>query len=705
MTDLKTPALRRRLLASATILALCATPAAAQQSEGFFQMLGRIILGTGTAKVAIDTPQAVTALEQGDIDQLQPQTLSDLLKGVPGVQTSGASARPLGQAFNIRGIGATDTASSEDRIKVTVDGAPKFFEGYRMGSFFGDLELFKRVEVLRGPASSTLYGTGAIGGAVVFTTKDASDFLADGESSALRFKGSYGSNRDHTGLGATYATRVGNSEFLASLNKSDSDVIKDGGGNELRGTEFDAYSALVKGKWYFGNDDDQSLTFSYSRTEADLKGTEVVQTGGNASMSALFGQTDLKTVDDTATLTWNHGFAGNDLLDLTVQLSYSDTTVDRSNFTGGLPCGPGTLSILCDSSYGYRTVTLKVENVSDVSFGAWQNYLTVGVQLSEQERTASSVLGSFTFHPEGTDRRIGVYAQGEFTLNDRFVLIPGVRVDFGDRDPSAAVIALGGEAVDDTAVSASLAALYEFNDNLSVFGSYSTTERMPTLDELYATRSAGGAVYAPSLNLDKESAETIEIGFAYQQTGLFSADDFFGVKITGFHNDMTDLIANNTSGVSGEDGLINIDAARIWGAELEASYDAERWFASLAWSKVKSKNMDTGAQLANTPAENVALTLGAKLPEQNLILGWRGYYFDSISTGAAHSLGRPDLAGKAYDTHDLFVTWRPDEGALAGLEVNLAVENVFDKEYLNNLASDVAPGRNAKLSIAKNFTW
>lgn len=174
------PGPRAILLSSATVLAITAPPAAAQEAnETVFQMLGRIILGAGSAKVAIDTPQAVTALEQDDLDRKQAGNIGDLVKGVPGVQGAGASARPLGQAFNIRGIGNSEQTASEERIKVVVDGAPKFFEQYRMGSFFGDLDLFKRVEILRGPASSTLYGSGTIGGVVAFTTKDAGDYLGE----------------------------------------------------------------------------------------------------------------------------------------------------------------------------------------------------------------------------------------------------------------------------------------------------------------------------------------------------------------------------------------------------------------------------------------------------------------------------------------------------------------------------------------------
>jgi len=677
---------------AATALVLCSQPALAQdQGDGFFTMLGRIILGTGTAKVAIDTPQAVTALEQEDLDQLQPATIADLLKTVPGVQAAGASARALGMAFNIRGIGNTEQNASEERIKVVVDGAPKFFEKYRMGSFFGDLDLYKRVEILRGPASSTLYGSGAIGGVVAFTTKDAADFLGEGDGSSLRVKLGFDSNGAGDREGVIYATRKGNVELLAALNRSSGGIMQDGSGTDLLGTEHESWSGLVKGKLTFGHDNEQSLTLALSRTDSDLEDTQVAQTGGSAS--AFFGTADVHTIDDTVTLTYNNAFPDSPLLNLTVQLSYTDTATRMRNFSLAAMCGPGTLQVLCDNDAAYRTTTLKVENLTDLSTGAWENYLTLGVQLSEQERTATSTLGDLSFHPQGTDRKLGLYVQGEFTLNDTLTIIPGLRIDFGDRTPSAASVAAGATATEDTAVSPKLAVLYKLNDNWGLFGSAARTERMPTLDELYSFDGDE----PPSLNLDKEEAASVELGFTFQKGDVLSSGDSLQVKATAFHNDLSNLIARDST--SGTPYYRNIRDAEIWGAELEAAYDAERWFGSLAWSHVKSKDLSTGLTLADTPAETVALTLGAKFPDQNLTLGWRAAYFDKITTSSATT------SGNAYDTHDLFVAWKPDQGALAGIEVNFAIENVFDKTYRNNLALDNATGRNAKLTIAKGFTW
>src|SRR5690606_5056182 len=111
-------------------------------------------------------------------------------------------------ALPICGIGTAESSGDESRIIVTVDGAKKFNEQYRMGSFFSDPELYKQVEVLRGPASSTLYGAGALGGVINFTTKDASDFLREGHSGAARLKTSFSSNGLQTLTSALVAQQI-----------------------------------------------------------------------------------------------------------------------------------------------------------------------------------------------------------------------------------------------------------------------------------------------------------------------------------------------------------------------------------------------------------------------------------------------------------------------------------------------------------------
>src|SRR5688572_2001282 len=139
--------------------------------------LDRVVVTAGADKVAIATPQAVTTLDQEDIDAKQATTIADVIEDVPGVSVVGGVSA-LGQSINIRGVGSA-LAGDESKIIVQVDGVNKFHEQYRVGSFFSEPELYKRADVLRGPASSTLYGTGALAGVLTFTTKDARDLLGE----------------------------------------------------------------------------------------------------------------------------------------------------------------------------------------------------------------------------------------------------------------------------------------------------------------------------------------------------------------------------------------------------------------------------------------------------------------------------------------------------------------------------------------------
>ncbi|MFD1910806.1 TonB-dependent receptor domain-containing protein [Halodurantibacterium flavum] len=663
--------------------------------------LGRLIFGAGQQKVAIDTPQAVTVLDQEDLDREQASTIGQTLRNVPGVQTAG-SDRPLGQAFNIRGIGATEQTASEARIIVSVDGVPKFFEQYRLGSFFSEPELYRRVEVLRGPGSATLYGSGAIGGAINFETKDASDFIPEGGTGALRLKFGYETNGNGRMGSAIYAVRpTEGSEFLAWLGYREADAYSDGAGNRITGTEFSAPSALLKGT--FGLPGEQTLRLSWQRFYSDENGASLSQTGGGNAINNVFGIVDREVRDDTFNIEWQAG--GDTLFNPRVQFAYSDTTVNQENARSSItglpqPCfsTPSNNNVFCDVTYAYRTAMLKVENTSEFSGAGWDNFLTFGMQATRQERIADSA-GPLGFHPEGTDTKFGLYAQSEFVLGDRLTLIPGARIDFARR--SAGDDIPGGQSVNDRATAITLAALYRVTDDLSVFGSIARTERLPTLDELYSWSGTKAA----ALDLENEEATNYEAGIAWSRDGLLTVNDSLQLKATLFRNRIDNLIT--TTPTADTVYYRNIARAEFEGAELEAGYDAESFFGRLAWSRVRGTDRDYDYTLSTTPADTLALTLGARLPDQGLEAGWRGTFVDGITTAsrstATGAITETDWS--AYTLHDLYVTWRPQDGALRGFEVQLAAENITDEDYQNNLSLDRGRGRTYKLSLARAITW
>ncbi len=673
--------------AMAMVMALSATPV---QAQDLTTPLGRIVLGWGTSQVAIDTPQAVTVIDEAELEQQQATTLAEIFDTVPGMQAIG-SDRVAGMSFNIRGIGELASAD-ESRIIVQVDGVSSVYEQYRMGSFFSDPELFRQVEILRGPASATLYGSGAIGGVVRFETRDPQDFLSEGSENALRFRLAGESNGEGALASVIYATAPSERfDALVALNYRQSEEYVDGKGTEIEGSAFDASSGLMRGRLRFGDDLEQSLTASYRVWDSQLDDTAYSQTGTQA-----FGTVDRDIRDQSVSLRYQYDAAAP-WLNLDATLSYTDTQVIQSDASSTTPS-----VLFADSEYAYRTTALDILNSAHISGAGWENTLTYGVQASQQDRIARTSSGDVNFHPEGLDTRLGLYVQSEFAMDNGLTLIPGLRVDFIEQEPSAASIARGARDSSEVAVSPKLAAQYEINGEWSVFGSLARTERAPTLDELFSYSVAGGSPGRPtfdedpSLQLNVETADTIEAGFTWSRAGLFTANDAFDLRFTAFHSTITDMISRTTG--ASTPYYSNIGEVAISGYEVEAAYEADRHFARLALSDVYGEDKATGLTPTSIPQRSLSMTLGRRWREQGLQIGWRGLFTDGIEYSATDQYG-------GYAVHDLFAEWQPQSGPLEGIAVQFGIDNIADRTYRNSLSQDNGRGRSYRVALTRAVQW
>lgn len=706
-------AIRTTMTRTAVTLALCATtaltaaPAAQAQEEpqpqNGFTLLQRLVLGAGRAKVATDTPQAVTALEQEDIDGKQAATVTDLLKDIPNVSVVGGANRALGQSFNIRGIGKGESASDEGRILVNVDGVPQFFEQYRMGGFFNDPELFRRVEVLRGPASSTLYGSGALGGVVNFTTKDASDFLTERQSGSLKLKGSYDSNPNGYLTSAILALRLSDyAEVLLTGNYRTANAFTDGAGNEVQGSEFTTPNGLAKGTFYLDEARERKVQLSYSQYNSDQDN----QAYSQLQPTGFFGTVDRVVNNRQAQISYEDAATDNPWLDLKVTLSYNDITNKQTNASLG-----AFSSIGQDSTYGYESYQLLAQNTFEWSGDTYENYLTVGGQLIRQDRTTGTAT-PLGHHPEGTDSQAGVFVQNEFIWNDRLTLIPGVRLDYQKLSSADSVSALNGGAApggkSDTAFSPKLAALYKFTDNLSVFGSYAHTERFPSIDEIFSNDYGAGVRPNYSLGLRKEKSNNYEMGFVVSTNDLVQDGDSFDFKTTAFYNKINDLIVRQRNMYP---QYVNVGQAEIYGLEFEAGYESDNFFADAGLGLTVGTDLTNNTALTEVAPAEVNIGAGYRLPDRGVTFGWEGRFVFAETrvptpTTATTNFAAEALRRAAFNTHDLYVNWRPDQDSqFNGWEASFRVENVFDTRYRDFLSNDNGKGRTFKVTLAKQFGW
>lgn len=668
------------LMGSASLMVAMAGMAAAQDTnvaerQDRVTLLQRLVVGAGVEKVAIDTPQAVTVVEQEDIDREQASTVGELFTLVPGATMSG-SDRQLGQSFNIRGIGGPETAGDQGRIIVTVDGVTKFFEQYRMGGFFSDPELYKRVEVLRGPASSTLYGAGALGGVINFTSKDASDFLDPDEKMALRLKSTYDSNPDGILGSAIFALRPNDQfEFLAAGNYRHAGTYTTGNGTEVPGSEIDAPTGLLKGTFRFGDNNEQVLRASYQQfyTNADDQFY-------NQTDQTFFGTVDREVWDKTAIIAYENPATDNDWIDLRIQASYSDTVVDQYN---------SSLIPTLNKKYGYETYEFQIDNTVEFAGDRFQNFLTVGSQSSFQERTNLRLAPSGT-HPQGSRIATGAFVQNEFIWDESLTLIAGARVDWQEVRPTDIA---GAEDQQHIGFSPKLAAHYKFNETFAAFGSIAHTERAPTIDEVFDA----GNVNQPLLDLEK--ANSYEAGLAFSFWDVAQTADALQVKTTGFYSDIEDLITDN--GQTARPRYTNTDSARIYGAEVELAYDSDRIFANAAYTYTIGENRTTGTPLNTIAPHEFAATLGARMPEYGVSFGWTGRFVAAQDRVVGTTTTRQPT--DSFQLHDVFVSWKPEDGMFENMEASLRLENIFNEQYREFLSGTPGKGRTVKVSLARKF--
>ena len=144
---------------------------------------------------------SVDAISVEDLETRMVSDMSDMLDKTIGVSVSkrNVSGRAYNDGISIRGLGGK-------RVNILIDGirVAEAYTGY--GRDVVDVDLLKRVEILKGP-SSALYGSDGLAGAISYITKDASD-LADFGESYFSINTSYDEDNEQTKVGFI-AARVG----------------------------------------------------------------------------------------------------------------------------------------------------------------------------------------------------------------------------------------------------------------------------------------------------------------------------------------------------------------------------------------------------------------------------------------------------------------------------------------------------------------
>jgi hemoglobin/transferrin/lactoferrin receptor protein len=652
---------------------------------------------------AFEYPGMVTVIGREQIQERQPSSIDDVLKWVPNVEFTGGPRRS-GEVPSIRGFSGPD-------VVVTLDGARQNFNSGHDGRFFVDPTLLREAEVLRGPSSS-LYGSGGLGGVIALRTVRPDDYLGDGETAGVTVGGGYQSvNNEYREVVTGYAKPTEDFGLLASVTKLDSGSIELGDGSELDRTDDDVISGLAKAGWTFA--DHHRLEASFQRFQNDAEEPNNAQGAGGPNL------VDKDILTDTWRMGYTYSDPGNDWVNLDAVAYYTDTSVDelRLDNQGAGPAGE-VLERQVD------TVGVRVDNRSRVRLSNDASLeLTYGTEAYQDQQESAVDGGQRPTVPEAETQLVGLYGQAELRLAEPFgmlpgdlLVIPGVRYD---QYTSSSEVAADNE---DDAVSPRIGVSYLPTDWSLLFANYGTAFRAPTVNELYTSGvhfriPLGGGItnrFVPNPDLKPQRTETFEFGAGVDFDDVAVAGDRLQVKATHFRTHGEDFIDSQVNqptpfvdcnpfvpgACNGTTRSVNVADASLWGNEIEASYENRRVRVQLGFSTIDGENDATGEPLGVLTPPQLTLDTGLKLPEIDSIVGWRLLAADKFD-----NVRDPANARDGYAVHDVYFAWTPGEGLLDGLRVDLGIDNVFDASYARVFTGAREPGRNFKGSVSYSLNF
>jgi len=646
-----------------------------------------VIVGAKIEQDLDDVAGSVSVMTEEQMQEQAVSDMSDLFRYEPGIEVSGSSG--IAQNITVRGMGA-------DRVMMVKDGM-RMNEGYGsdgandvVGRGFIDIDTVKQVEVAKG-ASSSLFGADALGGVVVFTTKDPEDYLA-GEDFFLKVNSNYDQRSNVHGVGFTTAFGSGSLKSMLNYKKRSANETKnyaDTKDNRI----VDSSSLLFKTSYEIDNH--QKLSFS-----ADLFDQDTVfslQTWYSLPVNEFNNNRNQKT--NSYTVSYRHANVETTLLDSIDVNLYSNSTeqVDDSflnfNYFGAYILEKTNVDQFIQDTTGISFSLYKQLKSNDITHA-----ISYGMDFdsSETSRPRHEIRLAdgheiknlnYAPFPRNDTARGGLYIQDQIEIGN-FQIIPGVRYDYykmnpDENDPLYLEEAVEGTLSKDfseTNLSPRLGLIYEINDNLNIYGQYSSGFKVPPYDLAYISVEilfgpSYGVLLEPAENLVPEESASFEIGLHGQYQDI-------NFTLATYNNDYKNMIVaqylrtdvrQSPFGTAYIDvsQYQNIDAATIKGVEFSAQYSINDTFMLSGNINVMDAKDDGTGDYLNSMRPRTG----------NIGISYINEHFtaDLISSFASdmtkNNEGTRTTPG--YTVFDLMLNFDISEK----LRLNLSIFNLFDEEY------------------------
>ncbi|MDA3077552.1 TonB-dependent receptor [Campylobacter sp. JMF_06 NA1] len=659
----------------------------------------------------------------GEKELKQKSNVIDVIGDIPGVSVGEGLLRPTAQEFSIRGF---STWGDGDRLIFKQDGVKRdatLFSN-QTSSLRVDNDILKTVEVTKG-ASSILHGSGAIGGIVDMTTKDARDYLSEGKEFGAMLGFRSESNNMKSGRAAVYA----------DPNDVPIDILiygKQAGYGNIKWADGGSHYSQTPTTKTNADEDIRTLFFKLGFDFYDSH---------RAQFSIFDYNGDLMTA-------WQPMRQNPDELTLSADLTQRDYVFDYFYTPANPFVNLSFKAYKTDAKYDRFYISgtdlryknederwgINLKNNAEFDTGFLNHNLVLGFDYQQREEGVSYVrngidqsMSMFASHPNKW-KDLGIYLQDIISVGD-FELTLGGRYDKFEREVKREY----GDKFSDSRFSPRVALGYTIFDKLTLLAGYSESFRAPTPHEAGMAGPVNRPYwYVPADGLEPEIAKEYEIGFSYEDQALLSDDDHFNFKFIHFNGEISNFIEfvdrgdlgtpppNAMNDQSDPTNLQkygqyqNIGKVKRKGYEISTKYDIGDFSFGASYEKLKIYDAQTKEPIRKTADRFIGKVDYS--PMKNLNLGVKVSHWLKPKTQPQYYY--PEYYGTRYPYVDKPFTTVDFQGSykvskneylpfLDGATINFGVNNITDKQYIRadtyKASSQVGRGRNFWVDLEVKF--
>ena len=636
----------------------------------------------------LDVPQSVSIVTDEDIRKQGFREISDIVRYIPGVNTS-------------QGEGHRDTVVFRG-VRSTAD---FYMDGVRDDvQYYRSLYNLEQVEVLRGP-NALLFGRGGTGGIINRVTKKA--VIGEEFGSVDVGTDTFGS------LDLAYDYNVSSTDDSAFRINIHTDSLAN------HRDFYDGERVGINPTMRFIMSDDTTLDLSYEYIDHERfidRGVPTINGAPDESLiDTVFGTPDINTTTVEATIfrgTISHVFSDTRKGNLTIHSSSFEKTYQNLYASGY----DGTL-VTVD---GYRDPTerdkliISGNLVNEIKAGSVKHTILLGAELIDTENnnlrydtfwsTTSddnevfdiSRPMDFTVNADGiatsvdfttslksktsSDIKVtSLYIQDQIDLTDNIKLMIGGRHDSFDITV-VDIKNMTSESRKDTEFSPRAGLVFKPNEEMSLYWSFSQSF-LPRSGEQYK------ALSATSARLDPDVFESNEIGLKYDISPRLN------LTLSYFNSEQTRAERDNDTGENSEVRGLTVDGLEV---QLKGQL-ADRLDVMVGFSSLDGET-SSGGEPREIPDHTFSLYAKYQVNDKY------GLAFGMTRQGESKIKdNNPGLVLPKFTRVDLGAYYRFPNG----LELQVNIENLNDELYFPHSHSthqaSVGEPFNARISIRKDF--